>query len=106
MGFMSKESLEKTVNISALIKCIIAVIAVGGKIYYDVYTSKEKIELLKVSHETQKASVEEQKTAIIEMDKVQAVMKEKVEAVGRQNTAIIIKIDEVYKLLLEEKRNK
>ena len=91
---VQESTSTKLVSWSHLAVVVLSVFALGCKVYYDVNANHTRLE-------AQQRVIEQSNAISIENDKEFAVISAQLEAIRRQNTALIIKLDDVYKMILK-----
>ena len=90
---INDKKLNRTATLTQLLWMLIVVVAGGSKAFYDISSNSQEINILK-------QDVKEGHQLDIKNDKDIAVIKSELEAVRRQNSVLLIKMDELYKMMI------
>lgn len=94
---INDKKLNRTATLTQLVWMAIVAVAGGSKAFYDISSNSQEINILK-------QDVKEGHQLDIKNDKDIAVMKSQMEAIRRQNSVLLIKIDELYRLQIESQK--
>lgn len=92
---INDKKLNRTATLTQLVWMAIVAVAGGSKAFYDISSNSQEINILK-------QDVKEGHQLDIKNDKDIAVIKSELEAVRRQNSVLIIKLDELYKMMINK----
>ena len=100
---MNDKKLNRTATVFQLAWMAVVVVLGAGKAFYDINDGKKQDDLIREEIEVLKTSVKEEHQLNIKSDKDIAVIKSELEAVRRQNSVLLIKMDELYKMMIDKK---
>ena len=110
MGYTDSSNLpkwaSKNINLLQMVILIIGLVAGAFKIYHDLATQRDQVVTNKEQIYELKKKASEDNKIINELKTNSAVMRSELEGVRRQNTALLIKVEKIYDLMIDKRNEK